>query len=86
MDGFEAAIAKTDVFFWENLEEIMSEIWNEIDTEVVRNLYEKYTNRLKDIKKLKMYWRVIREQNWNLNVNYLCLFCFLKNLHRTVVL
>ena len=32
--------------FWENLEEKVYEIWNEIDADVVRNLYENYTNRL----------------------------------------
>ena len=36
--------------FWENLEEKVSEIWNEIDAEVVRNLYENYTNCLLDVK------------------------------------
>ena len=35
--------------FWENLEEKVYEIWNEIDADVVRNLYEKYTNRLIDV-------------------------------------
>ena len=37
--------------FWENLEEKLYEIWNEIDADVVRNLYEIYTNRLLDVKK-----------------------------------
>ena len=36
--------------FWENLEERVYEIWNEIDADVVRNLYENYTNRLLDVK------------------------------------
>ena len=45
---------KQTVFFWENLEEKVNEIWNEIDAEVVRNLYENYTNRLLDVKKLKV--------------------------------
>ena len=40
-------------FFWENLEEKVCEIWNEIDADVVRNLYENYTNRLLDVKKAK---------------------------------
>ena len=51
MGGSEAAIAETD-FFWENLEEKVSEIWNEVDAEFVRNLYKNYTNRLLDMKKL----------------------------------
>ena len=40
-------------FFWENLEEKVYEIWNEIDADVVRNLYENYLNRLLDVKKAK---------------------------------
>ena len=40
--------------FWENLEEKVYEIWNEIDADVVRNLYENYTNRLLDVKKVKV--------------------------------
>ena len=36
--------------FWKNLEK-MYEIWNEIDPDVVRNLYENYTNRLLHVKK-----------------------------------
>ena len=40
--------------FWENLEEKVYEIWNEIDADVVRNLYENYTNRPLDVKKLKV--------------------------------
>ena len=39
--------------FWENLEEKVYEIWNEIDADVVRNLYENYTNRLLDVKNAK---------------------------------
>ena len=39
------AITKTG-----NLEENVYEIWNEIDADVVRNLYENYTNRLLDVK------------------------------------
>ena len=39
--------------FWENLEEKVYEIWNEIDADVVRNLYENYKNRLLDVKKAK---------------------------------
>ena len=39
--------------FWENLEEKVYEIWNEIDADVVRNLYENYTNRILDVKKAK---------------------------------
>ena len=39
--------------FWENLEEKVYEIWNEIDADVVRNLYENYRNRLLDVKKAK---------------------------------
>ena len=38
--------------FWENLEKVY-EIWNEIDADVERNLYENYTNRLLDVKKAK---------------------------------
>ena len=38
--------------FWENLEEVY-EIWNEIDADVVTNLYENFTNRLLDVKKTK---------------------------------
>ena len=30
------------------------EFWNEIDPYVIRNMYEKYTNRLLDVKKLKV--------------------------------
>ena len=37
--------------FWGNLEEKLYEIWNEIDPDVVRNLYENYRNRLLDVKK-----------------------------------
>ena len=39
--------------FLENLEEKMYEIWNEIDANVVRNLYENSTNRLLDVQKAK---------------------------------
>ena len=39
--------------FLENLEEKVYEIWNEIDADVVRNLYENYTHRLLDVKKAK---------------------------------
>ena len=39
--------------FWENLDEKLYEIWNKIDADVVRNLYENYTNRLPDVKKAK---------------------------------
>ena len=39
--------------FWENLEEKVYEIWNEIDPDVVRNLYEIYIKRLLDVKKAK---------------------------------
>ena len=39
--------------FWENLEEKVYEIWNELDADVVRNLYENYTNHLLDVKKSK---------------------------------
>ena len=38
--------------FWENLDKVY-EIWNEIDADVVRNLYENYANRLLDVKKAK---------------------------------
>ena len=48
--------------FWENFEEKVYEIWNEIDADAVRNMYENYTNRLLDVKKLKVLLRVIREQ------------------------
>ena len=39
--------------FWENLEEKVYKIWIEIDADVVRNLYENYTNHLLDVKKAK---------------------------------
>ena len=39
--------------FWENLEEKVYEIWNEIDANVMRNLCENHTNRLLDVKKAK---------------------------------
>ena len=39
--------------FWKNLEEKVYEMWNEIDADVVRNLYENYANRLLDIKNAK---------------------------------
>ena len=39
--------------FWDNLEEKVYEIWNENDADVVRNLYENYTNHLLDGKKAK---------------------------------
>ena len=52
MVDFEAAITKTDIF-WENLEEKVYDIWNEIDADIVRNLFENYTNRLLDVKKAK---------------------------------
>ena len=51
MGNFETAITKTDIF-WENLGKVY-ENWNEIDADVVRNLYENYTNRLQDVKKAK---------------------------------
>ena len=38
--------------FWENLEKLY-ETWNEVDADVVRNLYENYTNHLIDIKMAK---------------------------------
>ena len=31
----------------------MSENWKEIDADVVRNLYENFTNHLRDVKKTK---------------------------------
>ena len=40
-------------FFWEKSEEKLYEICNEIDAEVVRNLYENYIYRLLDVKKAK---------------------------------
>ena len=39
--------------FWENLEEKLYEIWNEIDAEVVSNVYKNFTNHLQDLKKAK---------------------------------
>ena len=39
--------------FWKKLEEKVNEIGNEIDADVVRNLYEHYTNRLLDVIKAK---------------------------------
>ena len=44
---------RKQTFFWENLEENVYEIWNEINPDVVRTLYENYTNRLLDVKKAK---------------------------------
>ena len=41
---------KKQTVFWKNLEK-MYEIWNEIDPDVVRNLYENYRNRPLDVKK-----------------------------------
>ena len=38
---------------WENLEEKLYEIWNEVDAEVVRNMYKNYTNRLLEVKRAK---------------------------------
>ena len=43
----------------------MYEIWNELDADVVRNLYEHYTNHLLDVKKSK---GLIREQIWTQKV------------------
>ena len=37
----------------QNLEQKVYDIWNEIDADVVRNLYKNYTNRLLDVKKAK---------------------------------
>ena len=48
---FKQRLRKQTVF-WENFEKVY-EIWNEIDADVVRNLYEDYTNRLLDVKKTK---------------------------------
>ena len=45
---------RKQTFFWENLEEKVYEIWNEIEkADVVRNVYENYTNPLLDVKKAK---------------------------------
>ena len=49
---FKQRLRKQTVF-WENFEEKVYEIWNEIDPDVVRNLYENYANRLLDVKKAK---------------------------------
>ena len=42
-------LLRKQTVFWENLEGKLYEIWNEIDADVVRNLYENYTNRLLDV-------------------------------------
>ena len=52
LGDFEAAITKTDSF-WENLEEKVFEIWNEVDADVVRSLYENYTNGLPEVETAK---------------------------------
>ena len=39
--------------FWETLGEKVYEIWNEIDPDVVRNLYENNAKRVLDVKKAK---------------------------------
>ena len=52
MGDFEATITKTDSF-WEKLEEKFYESWNKFDADVVRNLYENYTNRVLDVKNAK---------------------------------
>ena len=39
--------------FWEHLDKKLHEIWNEIEADVVRNLYENYTNQLLEVKKAK---------------------------------
>ena len=43
---------RKQTFFWENLEKVYK-LWNEIHADVVRNLYENYTNRLLAVKKAK---------------------------------
>ena len=60
MGDFEATITKT-VFLRK------FEIWNEIYEKVVRILSENCINRLVEVKNLKVYWRVIREQIWTQN-------------------
>ena len=50
MGDFEAAFKKTDSF-WDNFEENLCENWNQIDADVVKNLFENYTNRLLDVTK-----------------------------------
>ena len=37
---------QSQVVTWENLEEKVMEVWNNINPEVVRNLYSLYENRL----------------------------------------
>ena len=44
---------RKQTIFWENLEEKVYEIWNEIDTDLVGDLYENNTKRLVDVKKAK---------------------------------
>ena len=44
---------RKQTIFWGNLEEKVYEVWKEIGADVVRNLYENYTNRLLEVEKLK---------------------------------
>ena len=48
---------------WENLEEKVMEVWNNINPDVVRNLYSSYENRLVKVNKihgsLTGYWFII---------------------------
>ena len=56
MGNFEAAITNTDCFLVKFRKNV-AEIWNDIDDELVRNLYEKYTNHLLDVKRAKCVTR-----------------------------
>ena len=52
MGDLEATITKTEKIL-EKFRKKVYEIWNEVDADVVRNLYETYANRLLDVKKAK---------------------------------
>ena len=47
-----ATITKTENFLGKFRRKVY-EIWNEVDADVVRNLYETYANRLLDVQKAK---------------------------------
>ena len=52
MVDFWATVTKIDSFLGKFRRKAY-EIWNEIDADVVRNVYENYKNRLLDFKKAK---------------------------------
>ena len=64
---------RKQMFFGKEFEEKVSKIWNEIDPDVIRNLYETYANRLLEVKKTKgvmtRYCRLIE-----LNIFYYLMF------------